>query len=171
MRNGNAGLSETAHGLKELWFSCGQDIMRPVKTMIADSYPAEKRERLSSHFDPKVLEEYDKTFRRANSLLYEQRNKVQSVWLVRYDLAISKNSGGEDWDELKGCLVDNCLDRLCEQLVANSPLLVNKEYIERLQAAVEKATEMAKERMTEHLKRYSVKRKPGYGKLSEVYGG
>lgn len=168
MRTSTA-LSETAIGLKEHFFACGQDILRPVKTMIGDSFPIEKREKISSHYDESVAREYDKVCKRANSLLYEQRNLVQSKWLPRFDISRSKHSGGEAWEELRGCLVDNCLDRLCELLVANSPLFVNKDYVEQLQAAVEKATEAAKSRMTTYLQGFSVRRRPGYAPLNELY--
>jgi hypothetical protein len=168
MRNSTV-LSAVGAEVKEFWFRCGKDILRPVQTMISDSFPLEKREKISSHFDAALATEYIKVCKRADSLLYEQRNLVQSKWLPRYDVVRSKFSGGEDWEELRGCLVDNCLDRLCELLIANSPLLVKPEYVDQLQAAVEKSTEAAKARMTAYLQGFHVARRAGYAKLNEVY--
>ncbi len=157
--------------IKEAFFAAGQDILRPVKTMIADSYPNEQRERLSSHFNEEVLREYDRVCKRASSFLYEQRNIVQSKWLPRYNITRRKPNEppNEDFAELRNCLVDNCLDRLSELLIANSPLLVKRQYIEQLQMAVEKATEAAKTRLSTYLQAFQVSRKDGYAKLSEVY--
>jgi hypothetical protein len=161
-------LEAEALQIKEAFYSAGQDILRPVKTMIGDSFPHAQREPMSSQFDQRVLDEFEKTMRRANNILYEQRNLVQSKWLPRYAIRRSKDNG-EHWQELHDILVLNCLDRISELLIANSPLLVKNEYVEKVQAAVEKATDAAKARLSTYIQGFYVRLKPGVVSLADEY--
>lgn len=146
MRNRLVSDNTDATRLKEAFYRAGMEVSRPVEYMINDSYPILKRDRMSADFDPVVEEEYNKARRRARFLLYEQRNIVQDKWLPRYMLThvSSKIAENEAWVELKGLLVDGCLDRLAEMLVALAPIIVAKEYVDRVQAAVFRVTEIEK---------------------------
>lgn len=157
--------------LKEKWYSCGMEISRPVEYMISDSYPILKRDRLSASFDPVIADEFDKARRRARFLLYEQRNLVQDKWIPRYILTHvpSRVAQTEAWVELKGLLVDGCLDRLSEMLIALAPIIVAKEYIESVQDAVMRVSEIEKEKLTEYLGAFHVQRKPGVLSIAEEW--
>lgn len=162
-------LSPDAMALKEKFFDCGMEILRPVNYMIADSHPLEFREKMSSQYSRAAEEEYEKTVRRARNLLYEQRNLVQDKWLPRYDIARSKTSGGADWEEMRSLLVDRCLDRLSEMLITHSPLLVDAKYVKPLQETVLKVTETQKNRLNEFLKSFYAVRREGVPTLEEEY--
>jgi hypothetical protein len=138
--------------------------------MINDTYPIRKRDKLSPDFDPTVLEEFDKANKRATFCLYEQRNIAQDRWLPRYDIThIGKHHETEDWLELKSLLVDNCLDRVAELLIALSPTIVAKEYVDGLQEAVLRVAEIEKRNLTDYLKAFYVARKPGIPTIKEDF--
>lgn len=167
-------LDDTATLIKEAFFKRGMEISRPVELMINDSYPILKRDRFSPNYDPKVDEEYEAARRRARTLLYEQRNIVQDQWLPRYiftQIPGKKVAATEAWLELKSLLVDGCLDRLAEMLVALAPIIVAKDYVEGVQSAVMRVTEIEKERLTEYLRGFHVQRKPGVPSIEELLNG
>lgn len=159
-------LSPEAEGLKEAFYRAGMEILKPCNLMIADTYAADKRERISSTFDKSVVDEYDKAIKRARNILYEQRNLVAEKWLPRYEILRSKHNG-DDWQELATILVDGCLDRLGEQIIALSPLLVDPKYVSGLQSATLRVMENEKTRLYEFLTGFYVRRKQGVPKVQE----
>lgn len=168
MRNSNLGRDPLM--VKERWFTCGLEILRPALLMINDTYPLAKRDRLAKNYDAVVADEYDKAIKRARFVLYEQRNVVQDKWLPRYNVTyVTTPHHTEDWDELKGLLVDGCLDRVAEMLIALSPIIVGKDYVEGTQQSVMRVTEIEKQKLTDYLKSFYVVRKPGIPTLAEDY--
>lgn len=156
--------------VKERFYTCGLEILRPALLMINDTYPFSKRDRLSPNFDPVVLDEYEKANKRARYVLYEQRNLVQDKWLPRYDVTyVSHHHQSEDWEELKGLLVDGCLDRVSELLIAVLPIIVAKQYVEGAQQAILRVTDIEKEKLTDYLRSFHVVRRPGIPTLQEDY--
>lgn len=167
-------LEGEARLIKEAFYKCGMEISRPVELMINDSYPILKRDKYSPNYDAKVDAEYENARRRARTLLYEQRNIVQAQWLPRYiftQIPGKKVAATEAWMELRGLLVDGCLDRLAEMLIAMAPIIVAKEYVEGVQSAVLRVTEIEKERLTEYLRGFHVQRKPGVPSIEELMNG
>lgn len=166
----NSELGQDAKRLKEFFFSRGMEILRPALLMINDTYPLTKRDRLSPNYDPVVLEEYEKANKRARFVLYEQRNVVQDKWLPRYDVTyVSKPHHTEDWDELKGLMVDGCLDRVSELLIALSPIIMAKQYVEGAQQAILRVTDIEKQKMADYLRSFYVVRRPGIPTLEADY--
>lgn len=156
--------------LKEKWYSCGLEILRPALLMINDTYPFSKRDRMSPNYDPVIFDEYEKANKRARYVLYEQRNIVQDKWLPRYEVTyVSNPHESEDWKELKGLLVDGCLDRVSELLIAMLPIIVGKQYVEGAQQSVMRVTDIEKEKLTDYLRSFHVVRRPGIPTLQEDY--
>lgn len=167
-------VNDPAHAIKESFYKSGMEISRPVELMINDSFPILKRDQYSPHYDEKVVSEYENARRRARTLLYEQRNIVQDQWLPRYiftQIPGKKVAATEAWIELKGVIVDGCLDRFAELLIAMAPIIVCKEYVEGVQSAVMRVTEIEKERLTDYLRGFHVQRKPGMPSLEELLNG
>lgn len=163
-------LGTDALRVKEAFFARGMEILRPVLLMINDTYPIVKRDKLSPNYDAVIEDEYKKADKRARYVLYEQRNIVQDKWLPRYNVThVSKPHITEDWEELRGLLIDGCLDRVSELLIALSPIIVGKDYIEGTQQAIQRVTVVEKEKLTEYLRSFYVARKPGIPTIAEDY--
>ncbi len=155
---------------KEFWFRCGLEVIRPALLMINDTYPLSKRDRLAKNYDAVVADEYEKAIKRARYVLYEQRNIVQDKWLPRYNVSyVTTPHHTEDWDELRGLLADGCLDRVSEMLIALSPIIVAKDYVDGTQRAILSVTEIEKQKLTDYLKSFYVVRKPGIPTLQADY--
>ena len=186
MARERAALTGHAHDIKEQWFRAASLVVRPVFTMIGDTFPIELREQTNSvgmtnaNYDPKVALEYHKAYDRARKFLYEGRNQVNDHILPRYD--IERAATPVDTDarrELISVLVNGCLDRLYENLVANSPILVAEESIKKVQQSLKNVmdgvdigaqhTKGQREQLTESLVRYTVEFKPGVISMAKLY--
>lgn len=162
-------LTSDALVLKEQFFECGRQVLRPVNLMIGDSYAASKRDKNHPLYDPDVAAEYDKAMWRAKTALYEQRNLVQNVHLPRFEVikCARQDALSDAAEELRSLLSDGCLDRLAEVLCGNSPILVAQRYVEGVQTAVLRVAEQEKARLNELMRGYFVRRIPGAQKLNE----
>lgn len=166
-------LSGLAFEIKEKWFkSAATPLLRAVNIMIADTYPFEVRDPNSKKYNAEKAEEYDKALRRAQNFLYEQRNLVNDRFLPRYIIKRSKSGAekNEATQELANVLLENCLDRLYENLVAYSPLFVAEEYREPLHATLSKVYETEKERFHTFLDNFAAEYADGVVPLAQEYG-
>ena len=151
--------------IKERWYASGLELLRPVNMMISDSYPADIRST-----NKVVNDEYERSRARARALLYEQRNLIQEKWVPRYEITyVGEHLPSEDWDELKALLVDGCLDRLAERLIAMCPIMVKTEYVTATEDAVNRILAVETKSFEEYLRLFYVKRKSGVLSIAEEY--
>lgn len=165
-------LSGSSFEIKERWFKqAASPLLRAVNMMISDSFSFDEIEPSSKLYNADKAAEYDKSKRRAQNFLYEQRNVVNDKWLPRY--TIRRIRPGEETteasQEMVNLLIDGTLDRLYENLIAYAPLFVAKDYVEPLQSSLKRVYDSESAKFRSYLQNFVAEYADGVLPLAQEY--
>lgn len=171
MSRHRVALSGHHHDIKERWFKhAALPLLRAVNMMIGDTYPYEVRDPHSSRYIADAEIEYDKAMRRAQNFAYEQRNKLNDEWLPRFDITrVAEPSDNKATIEMHRFVVDACLDRLVENLIAYSHLFVAPQYVQPLQTTLQQIYETESARLRDFLKNFRAEYRDGVLPIEQEY--
>jgi hypothetical protein len=162
MTRQRANLTGPSYEIKEELYRCGAALLRPVMVMISDTYPAEKREeRLHNgapnpDFDSDTADEYHKAYDRARKLLHEQRNIANDKHLPRFEVRRYPGEATEASRDLESLIVDGCLDRLRENLITWSPILVDEKYVKQVQETIQRVYPNEEKRLRAFIRQFTI---------------
>jgi hypothetical protein len=155
--------------IKERWFASASELLRPVKIALDKLYPGKFRIEGTPLFDADMNETYEDKRHLAESFRNEQRNIVNNDCLPRYDIALATpgSEGGAAYEELEALIVDNCLDRLMENLGAYAPMILPGSKAAEVTETLVGIRDVEAARLRQFLRRYKVTLRPEYTPIGQ----